>query len=169
MKFKTFAAFVGPSLFLMFLFIAAPLISVFMQSFYLDQPVMETVEIENCTPGFPDPICTTESRTRPALDENGQVQTTTRFVGFESYRNVIQPDRALAALGSLDFRALLNIDFWRALRFTLTFTLITLPLVVGVGLLIAITVNNTVRSIRGPVRVLVVDPAQLRWMDQDLH
>lgn len=36
MKFKTFAAFVGPSLFSMFLFIAAPLISVFMQSFYLE-------------------------------------------------------------------------------------------------------------------------------------
>ena len=151
MKFKTFAAFVGPSLFLMLLFIAAPLISVFMQSFYLDQPVMETVEIENCTPGFPDPICTTETRTRPALDENGQVQTVTRFVGLESYRNVIQPERALAALGSLNFNALLTIDFWKALRFTLTFTLITLPLVVGVGLLIAITVNNTVRSIRGPI------------------
>ena len=151
MKFKTFAAFVGPSLFLMFLFIAAPLISVFMQSFYLDQPVIETVEIENCTPGFPDPICTTETRTRPALDESGQVQTITRFVGLESYRNVIQPDRALAALSAFDFNSLLTIDFWKALRFTLTFTLITLPLVVGVGLLIAITVNNTVRAIRGPI------------------
>ncbi|MEM7045349.1 MAG: sugar ABC transporter permease, partial [Pseudomonadota bacterium] len=73
MKFKTFAAFVGPSLFLMLLFIAAPLISVFMQSFYLDQPVIETAEVESCTPGFPDPICTIETRTRPALDENGQV------------------------------------------------------------------------------------------------
>ena len=151
MKFKTFAVFVGPSLFLMLLFIAAPLVSVFMQSFYLDQPVMETVEIENCTPGFPDPICNTETRTRPALDENGQVQTTTRFVGLESYRNVLQPDRAWAALSAFDFNALLTINFWKALRFTLTFTLITLPLVVGVGLLIAITVNNTVRSIRGPI------------------
>ncbi len=151
MKFKTSAAFVGPSLILMFLFIAAPLISVFMQSFYLDQPVMETVETESCTPGFPDPICTTETKTRPALDENGRVQTITRFVGLESYRNVVQPDRAWAALSAFDFRTLLTIDFWKALRFTLTFTLITLPLVVGVGLLIAITVNNTVRAIRGPI------------------
>ncbi len=173
MKFKTFAAFVGPSLFLMFLFIAAPLISVFMQSFYLDQPVMETVEIENCTPGFPDPICTTETRTRPALDENGKVQTTTRFVGLESYRNVIQPDRALAALSAFDFRALLTIDFWKALRFTLTFTLITLPLVVGVGLLIAITVNNTIRSIRGPIIFVsllpfiltpIIGALSIRWL-----
>ncbi|MGI9487676.1 MAG: carbohydrate ABC transporter permease [Geminicoccaceae bacterium] len=151
MKFKTFAAFVGPSLFLMFLFIAAPLISVFMQSFYLDQPVMETVEIENCTPGFPDPICTTETRTRPALDDNGQVQTVTRFVGLESYRNVIQPGRAWAALSTFNINGFLTIEFWKALRFTLTTTLVTLPLVVGVGLLIAITVNNTVRAIRGPI------------------
>ena len=151
MKFKTFAAFVGPSLFLMFLFIAAPLISVFMQSFYLDQPVMETVEIENCTPGFPDPICTTETRTRPALDDNGQVQTVTRFVGLESYRNVIQPGRAWAALSTFNINGFLTIDFWKALRFTLTTTLVNLPLVVGVGLLIAITVNNTVRAIRGPI------------------
>ena len=52
MKFKTFAMFVGPSVFLMLLFIAAPLISVFMQSFYVTQPVLETIEVETCTPGF---------------------------------------------------------------------------------------------------------------------
>ena len=45
MKFKTFAAFVWPSLFLMLLFIAAPLASVFWQSFHLTQPVFETVEV----------------------------------------------------------------------------------------------------------------------------
>jgi len=173
MKFKTFAAFVGPSLLLMLLFIAAPLVSVFIQSFHLDQPKMETVAIESCTPGFPDPICKTETKTRPALDENGKVQTTTRFVGLESYGNVIQPERALAALGALDFRALLTIDFWKALRFTLTFTLITLPLVVGVGLLIAITVNNTIRSIRGPIIFVsllpfiitpVIGALSIRWL-----
>gem|GEM_PF-28189 len=173
MKFKTFAAFVGPSLLLMLLFIAAPLVSVFIQSFYLDQPVLETVEIESCTPGFPDPICVTDTKTRPVLDENGRVQTTTRFVGLESYRNVIQPERALAALGAFDFTTLLTIDFWKALRFTLTFTLITLPLVVGVGLLIAITVNNTLRSIRGPIIFVsllpfiitpVIGALSIRWL-----
>lgn len=173
MKFKTFAVFVGPSLFLMLLFIAAPLISVFMQSFYLDQTVIETVEVESCTPGFPDPICTVETRTRPALDDNGQVQTVTRFVGLESYRNVLQPERAWAALSAFDFKSLLTIDFWKALRFTLTLTLVTLPLVVGVGLLIAITVNNTVRAIRGPIIFIsllpfiitpVIGALSIRWL-----
>ena len=40
MKFKTFAAFVGPSVFMMLLFIAAPLVSVFIQSFHVTQPIL---------------------------------------------------------------------------------------------------------------------------------
>ena len=52
MNFRTFAAFVGPSVFMMLLFIAFPLVSVFKQSFYITQPIYETVEVETCTPGF---------------------------------------------------------------------------------------------------------------------
>ena len=173
MRFKTFAAFVGPSVFLMFLFIAAPLVSVFMQSFYLTQPVVESVEVETCTPGFVTQTCVTETKTQPVLDENGDVVTETLFVGLESYRNVLEPGRALAALGNGSIRELLTIDFWKALRFTLTFTLITLPLVVGVGMAIAVVVNNTVRSIRGPVIFIsllpfiitpVIGALSIRWL-----
>ncbi|MEX0311382.1 MAG: sugar ABC transporter permease, partial [Tateyamaria sp.] len=38
MKYKTFFWFVAPSVFMMLLFIAAPLISVFIQSFQITQP-----------------------------------------------------------------------------------------------------------------------------------
>ncbi len=151
MKFKTFAAFVGPSLFLMFLFIAAPLVSVFVQGFYVTQQVFESVEVETCTPGFVTQTCVTETKTRPILDENGEVQTETKFVGLESYANVLQPSRAFAALSAGNWSEFMTIDFWKALRFTLTFTLITLPLAIGMGLAIAVTVNNTIKAIRGPV------------------
>ncbi len=173
MRFKTFAAFVGPSVFLMFLFIAAPLVSVFLQSFYLTQPVLETVEVETCTPGFLKQTCVTETKTQPILDEEGKVVTQTTFVGLESYRNVLEPGRAWAALSNGGIREFLTIDFWKALRFTLTFTLITLPLVIGVGLLIALVVNNTVRSIRGPVIFVsllpfiitpVIGALSIRWL-----
>ncbi len=173
MKFKTFAAFVGPSIFLMLLFIAAPLVSVFMQSFYLTQPVFETVEVETCTPGFPNQTCVTEEKTQPVLGEDGKVVTAVKYVGLESYRNVLEPDRAWAALKALDFNALLTIDFWKALRFTLTFTLVTLPLVIGVGLAIAIVVNNATRAIRGPIIFLsllpfiitpVIGALSIRWL-----
>ena len=134
MKFKTFAVFVGPSLALMLVFIAAPLIGVLWQSFHLTQPVFETVEVESCTPSFTGQICTTELKTRPILDENGRIITETTYVGLQSYRNVIEPDRLRDAIASERWLDILNIDFWAALRFTLTFTLITLPLILLIGL-----------------------------------
>ena len=59
MKPKVFAMFVGPSVFLMLLFIAAPLISVLVNSFQVTQPVVEVVEVETCTPGFLTQTCVT--------------------------------------------------------------------------------------------------------------
>ena len=151
MKFKTFFAFVAPSLFMMILFIALPLVSVLIQSFQITQPVMQNIEVETCTPGFLTQTCTTELKTVPTLDEDGKTITTTEWVGFQSYRNVLQMDKVWEAVSEGSWRAILQIDFWKALRFTLMYTLLTLPLVIGVGLLIALTVNNAVRSVRGPV------------------
>ena len=173
MKFKTFAAFVGPSLALMLVFIAAPLIGVLWQSFHLTQPVFETVEVESCTPGFTGQTCTTELKTRPILDENGRIRTETRYVGLESYRNVLEPDRLWEAIAKDRWSDILNIDFWAALRFTLTFTLITLPLILLFGLGIALAVNNAVRSIRGPIIFVsllpfiitpVIGALSIRWL-----
>ena len=173
MKLKTFAAFVGPSLALMLVFIAAPLIGVLWQSFHLTQPIFETVEVESCTPGFTGQICTTELKTRPILDENGQIVTETKYVGLQSYRNVLEPDRLREAIASDRWLDILNIDFWAALRFTLTFTLITLPLILLFGLGIALAVNNAVRSIRGPIIFVsllpfiitpVIGALSIRWL-----
>ena len=173
MKFKTFAAFVGPSLALMLVFIAAPLIGVLWQSFHLTQPVFETVEVESCTPGFTGQICTTELKTRPILDEAGRIVTETTYVGLQSYRNVLEPDRLRDAIASDRWLDILNIDFWAALRFTLTFTLITLPLILLFGLGIALAVNNAARSIRGPVIFVsllpfiitpVIGALSIRWL-----
>ena len=173
MKFKTFAVFVGPSLALMLVFIAAPLIGVLWQSFHLTQPVFETVEVESCTPSFTGQICTTELKTRPILDENGRIVTETTYVGLQSYRNVIEPDRLRDAIASARWLDILNIDFWAALRFTLTFTLITLPLILLFGLGIALAVNNAVRSIRGPIIFVsllpfiitpVIGALSIRWL-----
>ena len=173
MKFKTFAAFVGPSLALMLVFIAAPLIGVLWQSFHLTQPIFETVEVESCTPGFTGQICTTEMKTRPVLDENGQIVTETKYVGLQSYRNVLEPDRLREAISNDRWLDILHIDFWAALRFTLTFTLITLPLILLFGLGIALAVNNAVRSIRGPIIFVsllpfiitpVIGALSIRWL-----
>ena len=151
MKFKTFAAFVGPSVLMMILFIALPLVSVFIQSFQVTQPIMQNVEVETCTPGFITQTCVIENKTVPVIGDDGKIITTTEWTGLESYRNVLQMDKVRAAIGAGTPRDILQIDFWKALRFTLMFTLVTLPLVIGVGLLIALTVNNAARALRGPV------------------
>ena len=177
MKPRQFFAFVAPSLLLMLVFIALPLISVLVQSFQLTQNQFEVVEIERCTPGFfgGEEQCTTTTRSRPVLDENGTPVTETRWVGLDTYTSVVRPDRVAAAFseGGRGFADLFNVPFWKALRFTLTFTFITLPLVIGMGLLIAITVNNTLRSIRGPVIFIsllpfiitpVIGALSIRWL-----
>lgn len=165
--------FVGPSLILMLIFIAAPLVTVFWNSFYVTKPQYEKVEVETCTPGFPKPKCTTAVKQLPLLDENGKVVTETSFVGLESYINVLEPNRLRAALEALDWNALNNIEFWQALRFTLLFTLVTMPLVIGTGLLIALTVNGTIQSIKGPVIFVsllpfiitpVIGALSIRWL-----
>lgn len=151
MNFKTFAAFVGPSIFMMLLFIAFPLASVFLQSFKVTQPVYETIEVETCTPGFLTQTCVTENKSVPKLDENGEIIERTEWVGLRSYANVLELGRAWEALSSGSWSAFQSIDFWKALRFTVTFTLITLPLVIGGGLGIALLINNATRLVRGPV------------------
>ena len=160
-------------MFLMLLFIAAPLVGVFIQGFYVTQPVFGTVEVEACTPGFTEPICVVEERLQQRIDENGKAVTRTEFVGLDSYRNLIEPERAWNAIRSLDISDLLVIDFWKALRFTVTFTLLTLPLVVGTGLVLALAVNSVARAIRGQILFVsllpfiitpVIGALSIRWL-----
>ena len=173
MKGWTFVAFVGPSIAMMIVFIAIPLVSVFVQSFYVTQTVVERQEVETCTPGFVGQNCVTEVKTVPVVDEDGDPVTRTSFVGLSSYANLLRLDRVGDAIAAGRPGDILRIDFWRALRFTLTFTLITLPLVIGLGLAIALAVNNAAKSIRGQVIFVsllpfiitpVIGALSIRWL-----
>lgn len=174
-KRRTFLAFVAPSLTMMVIFIALPLVSVFWQSFYNTQRVFRDVTVESCTPGFSRQICTKEVRSEAVLDDSGRPVTRTAFVGLESYRLVLQPQAVADALrqGWSGLSQILDIDFYKALRFTLTFTFVTLPFVVGFGLLIALMVNNTLRALRGPIIFVsllpyiitpVIGALSIRWL-----
>ncbi len=173
MKFRVFAAFAGPSLLLMLCFIAIPLVNVFIQSFYNTQTIFETIEIESCTPGFGTSTCVTETATRPVLGEDGKALERTLFVGWESYTNILKPSQAWNAVKQFSWSGLMAIDFWKALRFTLTFTLISLPLVIGLGLVIALSVNSLAKSIKGQIIFVsllpfiitpVIGALSIRWL-----
>jgi len=173
MKFKSLCFFVGPSIFMMLLFIAFPLGTVAWQSLHITQPIYELVEVETCTPGFLKSVCNTETKSRPQLDADGRIIQIKRFVGLDNYKSVLELDRVAGFFKAGSWHSIKTIDFWKALRFTVMFTLITLPLVVGLGLLIALAVNNTVASLRGPVIFIsllpfiitpVVGALSVRWL-----
>lgn len=171
---KTFYAFVGPSLVMMLVFIAAPLVSVFVQSFYVTRGVYEEVTVETCSPGFTTQTCVTEIKTQPVLKDNGELKTNTVFVGLDTYRSLLQLERVKAAFSNGDWLGpFQTFDFYKALRFTVMFTLVTLPLVLLLGLGIALAVNNCVRSLRGPVIFVsllpfiitpVIGALSIRWL-----
>lgn len=169
MKTKPFLLFVLPSLVMMALFIALPLVRVFVQSFQLTQNVFEVVERERCDPFG----CTTETETIPQLDEAGNPVTQTVWVGLENYRALLQPEVLRNAFQNQAFGTLANLPFYRALRFTLTFTLLTLPCVIVVGLALALSIDTLARALRGPVIFVtllpfiitpVIGALSIRWL-----
>ena len=174
MRTRTFLAFVGPSMLMMLVFIALPLAGVLWQSFHITQGLFHEVRVETCTPGFMTQTCTEEMRSEPVV-RDGRAVTETTFAGLENYRLVLQPDavaRAFSPSGD-GWADVLRIDFYKALRFTLTFTLLTLPLVVGLGLLLALAVEAAARRIRGPLIFVsllpyiitpVIGALSIRWL-----
>src|SRR5579875_1906952 len=121
----TFLAFIAPSMAMMLLFIAAPLVGVAWQSFINTERVYREETVQNCTPGFPNPVCTEARSTIPVLDRLGRPVTRTAFAGFANYLALLQPDavRRAFAPGGGGLGAVLGLHFYSALRFTLTFTL----------------------------------------------
>jgi multiple sugar transport system permease protein len=150
---RIFFAFVAPSLVLMVMFIAFPLVSVFVQSFQNRQAVFKETIVEKCTPGFPNPVCNRETVLVQQRDEAGRVITRTEFVGLDNYRKLLRTDEIgrLWDAGTLTLKSLLAINFFHALRFTLTFTFITLPFVIGLGLAIALALNAVTQRLKGVI------------------
>ncbi len=175
MKTRTFLGFVAPSLVLMTVFIALPLVLVAVGSLYSTNPVYETIEEQSCTPGFLGQTCTTEKRSRAKLDADSHPVIESHYVGSAAYTGLLQPAevaRTFSAAGN-GISDLLALDFYAALRFTLTFALFTLPLVIGLGLIVALAVNSVLKSIRGPlifatllpfIVTPVIGALSIRWL-----
>ena len=85
---------------MMLLFIAAPLVSVAVQSVLNTERVYQEKSVEECTPGFPNPVCTTTQSTVPVLDGAGQPVTRTRFARLSNYLALLQPEAVRAALAA---------------------------------------------------------------------
>jgi ABC-type sugar transport system permease subunit len=154
MKHKTFLAFFLPTATAMLLFIALPIISVIVQSMHAPHAQVITVS-ENCTPFGCNKSTTVDQEATRALRE---AKPLGRFVGTEIYTD--RSHLAFAEIGQVwsssksigqFFSRALQLPFYRALGFTLTYMAIVTPLSILLGFFVALVVNAIPRLLRGPV------------------
>jgi len=161
MKHKSFFWFVLPSVVLMLLFIAFPIVSVVTQSIYT-QHEQVIVTVENCGPFGCTEVQSVDQDATRALRE---AQPLGQFVGLDIYRDrnhLAVADVAEAWESSDSFRGfwntLMNLPFYGAMAFTLTYTAIVTPMTIILGFAVAIAVNSVARSMRGPTIFLSLLP-----------
>ncbi|MEM1376388.1 MAG: sugar ABC transporter permease [Pseudomonadota bacterium] len=154
MRHRTFFWFILPSAAAMLLFIALPIVSVFVQSLHAEhEQVMK--EVETCSVFSCETQVTVDAEATQLLYEE---QPLGQFVGFANYTN--RAHLAVSEIGTLWANApsigefisgLGNFPFYNALGFTLTYTFIVTPLVIALGFMIALAVNTVTERIKGPV------------------
>lgn len=154
MRHRTFFAFMLPSLFVMLLFIALPIVSVGYQSLFIEHEQAMTA-VETCDPFG----CKTEMRVDAvAMQDLRDAEPAGRFNGLGTYLN--SSHLAFTEVGAIwaaspsipEFLSgLMNLPLYKAMAFTLSYTFIVTPLVIIVGFFIALGVNAIPGLIKGPV------------------
>jgi multiple sugar transport system permease protein len=152
MKHRTFFWFILPTLSAMILFIALPIVSVFIQSLFVAHEQILVVS-ETCGPFGCNQTTSIDAEATAALRE---AQPLGRFNGLATYfdrshlasTEVAEVWRNSTGLASF-VSGLMDLKFYRALIFTLTYTFVVTPAVLVLGLAIAVGVNNLPKSFRG--------------------
>lgn len=154
MPHRTFFWFILPSALAMLVFIALPIVSIVVQSLYVEHDRV-LVEVENCGPFG----CQTEVRVDAAATaELQREEPLGRFNGLGTYfnRNHLASSEIRTVWSqSPDIGAfvseILTLPFYRALAFTLAYTFVVTPFVIALGFFIALAVNALPHLLKGPV------------------
>ncbi len=138
----------------MLLLIALPVGSVIMQSLFAQhEQVIEIVE--TCGPFGCTPETSVNTEATQALRD---AEPWGRFVGLTNYLN--RGHLAITELGEAWRTSeswgeyggkIMNLPFYGAIIFTLTFTFVVTPLAIALGFIIAVAVNSAKRALRGPL------------------
>lgn len=154
MPHRTFFWFILPSGLAMLLFIALPILSALVQSLFVEHP-MVMVQSETCDPFG----CTKQMQVDAAATEAlRRKEPLGRFNGLGTYadhNHLAFSDMVAAWSESTGWGGMLyriaSLPFYRALGFTLAYTFIVTPVVIALGLLIALAVNGLPAVTKGPV------------------
>jgi len=152
MPHKTFFWFFFPTGLAMILFIGLPIVSSFFQSLHIENQQI-LMEVENCDPFG----CKTNVRVDVEATEKLKEQNPLgRFNGFGTYadRNHLAFDEIGEAWNTSssisEFKDIvLNLPFYKAILFTLTFCFAVTPPVVFLGFIVALSINTLVKSLKG--------------------
>ena len=161
MPHRTFLAFIFPSLAAMLLFIALPLLSIAYQSLYIQHPKI-LADMQVCDPFG----CMVESEINTeAMDATNATAPAGRFNGLGTYVNQ-------AHLATTEMRRIwrhaptvrialaqtLTLPFYRALAFTLAYTIVVTPLSIVLGFLIALAADALPRAWIGAISYITMLP-----------
>ena len=153
--------FIAPSAIAMLLFIALPIVSVIVQSLYIENEKV-LIKSESCGPfGCTENVRVDEAATARLLEE----RPLGRFNGLGTYtnRNHLAFDELGAAWSGRESLGgfvgeVMNLPFYKALAFTLTYTVVTTPFVLLLGFLLALAVNSLHRWLKGVVIFVTLLP-----------
>jgi multiple sugar transport system permease protein len=163
MKLRSFLGFSAPSVALMLLLLALPMVMTFWLSTRTCVFDMELVTLQQSGPFGSSEVTTQRAR----LDAAGQPVEQCAFVGLNQYRSVLGLQAATD-----DGRN----EFMDALRFTLLYVAATTPFVLGGGLALALAMNRVTQRLKGVfiaasllpfIITPVVGALAIKWMFRD--
>ena len=152
MKHRTFFWFILPTFLAMFFFITLPIISVVVQSLHTPHENI-LITVENCDPFGCKKVTSIDHEATKELNNDKPLG---KFVGLDIYL-----DRGHLAFEQvkqhwnnsknfLSFLSLIgDLPFYKAIFFTLTFTFTVTPIMLFLGLLIALGVNAINKQLKG--------------------
>ena len=150
-----------PTCVAMVLFIAIPIVSIFVQSLFIEHQ-KPTIEVEICDPFGCKKEVGVDVEAYKALNKEKPLG---RFNGFKTYT-----DRNHLAFNELaegwknsktfgEFsKNFMNLPFYKALIFTLTYTVFVTPSVIFLGFILALSINALIQKIKGPIIFATILP-----------
>jgi multiple sugar transport system permease protein len=179
MKLRSFAGFVGPSVFLMLALLALPMLMTAVLSVRNCALEMELVTLQQTGPFGAHEVTTQRAK----VDASGRAVQTCQWVGLAYYRKVLGLERpaadatgATGAAGAAPSQAGEPTEFFSALRFTLLYIAATTPFVLGGGLALALAMNRVTQRLQAVfiaasllpfIITPVVGALAIKWLFRD--
>ncbi len=172
MKTKTFFQFIGPSLALMIVLMAAPLVLTGYLSVRNCSLHMELVRAQESTPFGTQEILSHQAK----IGGDGKALENCGFIGLDYYRKVLGVNDGGATSAPKASTPQPKNEFYAALQFTLIYVFVTLPFVLGIGFLLALGVNNVTQRLKSVfisasllpfIITPVVAALSIKWLFRD--